>query len=319
MAHPPGLVEGELTKESQAYLLVGGSGTGKSTFLRRLALANARKPLFLVGGNETDFPGVDCRPHALDSDLLNVKNALVVLDDLFSIRKEKDSEIVRQLLCKTKRHNKVIVGVSVHMLEFTGMRGALFDHFDVIVFTKPKQEEDHNVALFLKRLGKVDWICQDAFSGIPEFGHLWVNVKRQTARLLDSRGRWSDGVDVTSDCTRIGGEAFDEAMAKRRDILKREMGKIFRVFPDIHTLAVCHLDYILKNLSADLVSTSDFTLSLHPQDQGGRHRVKVSLLDFIVCCQRPGLQPTKDQKRLKKYLDTKFVTPHALVPNAKLR
>lgn len=306
-----------LETESLAYLLVGGSGTGKSTFFRRLASARSTRPLFLVGGNKNDYPGLDCRPSELSQDLLEVKNCMVVLDDLFSIRREKDSEILRHLLCKTKRHNAVTVGVAVHTLEFTGLRGGVFDHFDVVVFTKPKQEEDRNVALFLKRLGQADWIGPDAFAAIPEFGYLWVHVKRQEVRVL---GRDGLRVDSSGESLPFSASAAAEAMSKRRELLKREMGKILRVFPDVHVLASCHLDYILKNLSPDLVSTSDFTLTLRRAHAGrGAAAVRVSLLDFLVTCQTPGVKPTKDQKRLKKYLDSKFLTPRALIRNAGLR
>lgn len=315
-------VETRLKESSVSYLLVGGSGSGKSTFLKRLAKANAQKPLFLVGGNPDDYKELSFQTRELNSSLTEEKNCTVVIDDLFSLRNPAEQEKLRHLLCKTKRHNKVTIGVAVHMLEYTGVRGGLLDHFDVVVFTQTKQEDDRNVQLFLKRLGSVEWIAPETFTSIPQFGYLWVNVQKREALVIDEKGGWSDGcggADGQAPAPR-GAAARAEALARRREGLRRDIGKILKVFPDLHTMANCHLDYILKNLPANQISTTDFTLTLRGRaDKDGNSSEQVSLVDYLVACQRPHTKPSKGQKRLKKYLDGLFHTPKALILNAGLR
>ena len=320
-----GGVAARLKENARSYLLVGGSGTGKTSFLCRLAKAHAKKPLYLIGGDPKDYTGLTCQQRELDKTLTEVKSSVVLLDDLFSIKKSADSENLRSLLCKTKRHNKVVVGVSVHTLEHTGMRGALLDHFDVVVFTRPKQADDRNTQLFLKRVGgSTDWLNEDHFSSVPEFGYLWVDVRRQEALLIDRDGRWMDGCGGVADsgCSGRPGEAAKkEALARRRETLRKDIVKILKVFPDVDMLATCHLDYILRNLPADQISTTDFTFTLKSvsSEKKMSDTAKVSLLDYLVACQRPHSKVTKDQKRLKKYLDSRFHTPQTLILNPALK
>lgn len=320
-----GGVEARLKESPVSYLLVGGSGSGKSSFLRRLAKANSQKPLFLVGGDPKDYEALSCQARDLSNDLTEEKNCVVLLDDLFSLRKPADQENLRQLLCKTKRHNNVTIGVAVHTLEFTGVRGAVLDHFDVVVFTQTKQADDRNVQLFLKRLGPAEWIAPETFTTIPQFGYLWIHVKKQEALVIDGKGNWADGcggADAQQQQGTKGAEARAEAMARRREALRRDIGKILKVFPDVHTMANCHLDYILRNLPSDQISTTDFTFTLKgrgEKEKSGEASVQVSLVDYLVACQRPHSKPSKGQKRLKKYLDSLFHTPKALILNAGLR
>lgn len=319
-----GSVDARLKEEARSYLLVGGSGTGKSTFLARLARAHPNKPLFLVGGDPSDYKDLSCVPRELDSSLTQVEHCVVLLDDLFSIKKTSDSENLRSLLCKTKRHNKVNVGVGIHTLEFTGVRGGILDHFDIVVFTKTKQSDDRNSQLFLKRIGGPnEWLSEEHFSSIPDFGYLWIDLHNQESLLINSDGTWADGCGGTHTDPKARFTARKEALARRRETLRKDITKILKVFPDVHTLAVCHLDYILRNLPADQISTTDFTFTLKSSATGTEKKesttAQVSLLDFLVTCQKPEKKPSKGQKRLKKYLDSIFHTPQALILNKMLQ
>lgn len=277
-----------------AALVIGKSGTGKSSFIRHFSREKKQK-LFLVGGDPRDYDSLDFESTVLTEDLKSCKDCTVVVDDLFQLT-PKQHEILRHLLCFTKRHHNVTIFVAAHNFHFTGLL-ALSSHFDYIIFTRPKNV-DNNIKLFLQRL-QPEGITEMAFSSIPYQGYIMYSLQHEKFSVLDS-----------TFLPHLA--AKEEEKEKRAEQLKMEMGKILDVFPETKTRTECLFEYILRNLDPFLISTSDFCIRLAGEETNA---IKVSLVDFLLISQNSHAKPSKNQFRLKRFMDQRFLTPNALIQN----
>ena len=230
----------DIAKESKqpfSLLVVGKTGTGKSSLLKQIAL-KAGKYVLLVGGDPADFKDVDHKSiERLKPDVVELKNCTCIIDDHFSLTKQ-EHQTFRTLLSFTKRHKLVNVMVGSHTLCHTGLT-SLLGMFDYICFTNTKTN-DANVRGFLRVIKDEDIKASD-FKEIPEFGYLIWDNKKNEKFFLDSNFSLLDSIQDRKD-------------KQNKDAIRKEIDSILQVYPENYKIATCLLDYLLKNIDFSILN-----------------------------------------------------------------
>lgn len=286
--------------EAVSLLVVGRSGSGKSSFLRR-ACEIKSQPILMFGGSRDDYGSLEVSylPELVSS-VTRLQDCICVQEDLFGLSK-KQHHLFREMVCFQKRHHNVTVLCAVHTLNYTGMLN-LTSQFDYVAFTKPRPDEV-SVTQFMRHM-KPHNLRPEHFEKIPPMGYLVYNTK--TDKALTINRHFSEAADS------------DKASpAELRERLRSDIASILKVFPEQYDLSLIHAELVLKNIEPSIVNPQDFSLRLvSPQGVG----VTVSLVDFLIECQADGAdEPSPHLLLLRKFLAGKFHTPLSLIKNPRLR
>ena len=306
------------------YILLGQSGTGKSTFALSLArswIGSSKdlKKIFILNtrNQEADVPS-GCLPLAWE-DFTEESNELggsiVIIEDLISINSSNKLAIKQVINYMARRKGLYLLAI-IHSLHGSALMPCLqfFNH--LLVFGQGLNigksykllKEGGGLGSMLRNKGS-DTLDKHAGKH-GRFSPIHIDLGTQEMVLLDPEGRprkvllSEQGTETDPDKAVDVLAEFKEGMDMFLGSSEPE-GKLFR--------------FILRNLPKLVRShgrPTDLTLMLI--DRSGLPR-RVSLLDFCATCSSPDALPTRDVRSLHKFLTSRMDLPDLLVKNIHLR
>jgi len=281
------------------YLLVGASGTGKTTIARSLCERLGVNATLVVNGSSAGFPeGESVEWEDVPSEREKVAYVIEDLEEVNRIGKRK--EILYQLLNVTSRAKASPVLVLTHSVCNTGVTG-LLPFFSRIIFTKTPALKTQ-LAQSLTRVG----FPHDAreavlrtFEGLTGRRYLSIDPRagtHATADAMQERREEEDGWD---------GGATKERILSFFTHLKEELGYVASV-----------VDFLVANLPLGCIASVDLSVAL--KTKKGMLR-KVSVIDYVYSLVKSDSPPSRGVRLLHRWVKTLCVFPDLFVKNKWLR
>lgn len=321
------------SKDAVSLIVCGRSGSGKTCLLKHLCRIKNQKTVILSGGTEfNDLPNTEILPlhrniNALRAVGFPLRNCTVVCDDFIKVS-DKEHDFLRQLVMWTKRHQNVNILLAVHTFVYTKV-GLILNQMDYVCFTSAASnpDGDQNVRKFMQQV-KPDNLKMSTFATIPSHGYLLFNTRTQEHVIMDKN------FDSPED---------DLRSQNKKDSISREILKILRAFPDYYHFASCHLAFVLRNISVDIIDPRDFSITLRRRraiqddpnavteeigrsDEGyfeggpsntstAAGQIRVSLVDYLLAAQRSN-HCEEEILLLHDYFSRNFKVPSAIIKNS---
>lgn len=299
----------DLLGRSTSLLVLGGSGTGKTSLAKSVALKRG-KNVFLVGGDPRDYEELDRRLNiknvSLTSDeLVKLQHATLIIEDHFAASSAEHSRI-RYILSYMCRHRDVTVLLLTHSLLHTSLLNTTH-HFRFIVLTASPGSRSALTQLASKTDSLDAEAALSELENLAPFEYLVVNGADGSFEV------------VTQDLLAPHrAPAESAAVEERRRAVAKGVEPILKQFPEVFSKGKCLLDYVLSNLGADVlkIHPTMFTIEVTPAKTG--QRVSVSLADFLVVAQQSGAQPSQNEYLARRFLAERMVLPLVLIANRRL-
>jgi len=327
------------------YVLIGGSGTGKTFFALRLAKSwtsdsscPVNKTYIVNPGNLKEDVPEDCTflawetfASAISNDSNSVSqtkknydidNCAIIFEDVIKIN-SANKDAIRLALNYSARRSNVFIIVITHSLSGTHLMGCLQYISNVIFFGSGL-----NVSKSFKVLkdygGLSDGIKTNGSNIILKhaakektFNSILINLVKQEMWLLSNDGKMEK--KLISENSKVCKEISNTE-------LNDEMSRKFLTGFEIYFGGTSHEierklgHFIVSNLSSLLVTHGnplDMSIRLQTPNKG---KVKVSMLDFCSCCaDRYSKAPSWKNRAMLKFLYTKMEIPRFLLKNKHMR
>ena len=310
------------------YILLGQSGTGKSSFSFRLAKRwiecnqDLKNIYVLNAGNpETDIPP-GCQAlewEEFGDGKKDLTGSVVILEDLICVNMSNKLAIKKSLTYAARRQSVCLLAI-VHSLHGSALMNA-FQFFNHILFFGSGLNVGKSFKL-LKDGGGLGPALRAEGGGIltkhagkhGRYRPLHLDLATQEISLLDQ-----DGGQVR---VLLGenGAATDapDPDGKPSDVLA-DFKEGLEAFLGTSEAELRLGKFLLRNvprLVSDHGRASDLTLKLESVDGSPR---RVSILDFCATCASPDAKPSREVKGLYKFLARSMNLPDLLVRNRHLR
>lgn len=292
-----------------AVLVLGNSGSGKTSFAQSVARFKA-KPVILIGGDAQDYKDLGQKLKLTQLDLRSkevteISDKTVIIEDHFAANTEEHARI-RYIMSFMCRHRNLTVLLLTHTLMHTSVLN-LLPHFKFIVLTASPGSKTALTQIASRSEALDGESAHTELRSLSPYQYLVVHVAA------------GDCEAVAQDLALVDRSSTDGAVVQeRKKLIAKGLDPILKQFPDVASRGKCLLDYVLANLGKDAmqIHPSQFTIEVTPSKTG--NRVAVSLADFLVVSQQADTQPSQNEYLMRRYLSERMVMPLVLIPNKKL-
>ncbi len=283
--------------DHELTLILGSSGSGKTSLVRNLLSASRYKLTYIVNCNDkSDYrKAKELKIKYLDWESClesRLKKCNIVFEDLITLQQKKTS-VIKKIVHFLLRRKYIHMFLVAHEIRNSGLY-SLLEHANTVYMTSGFQ----NAKLLrdFSNMRPVKGLDPEAFMK-KKFHYLKINMSDMTFRIFD---------DQLQDAT----QSLGMSLASKRSAVEAAL----KCFPNPAPLLVI-FDLIFKNLEPDLLTTNDLCLLV--RDADGKTK-KISIVDFLVSL-RSSEKPAKELKKLKLALDKQFVIPKVFVTNRHMR
>lgn len=305
---------GGVSDPARARLLIGLTGSGKSSliaeFLRKLCHKNTKPGCVrLINGRNSDYTEFKkFIKHVTFDDLAEKKKdggrllsdrvTILICEDL-SFPSLKDQKILKEILCKTKRHQNLNVFVVVHTVASNQM-SYLHAHFDDVYFTAGLSNANnwkHFSRVHCPDLMENDGVKQFFSKGNGDMRYIHYDAGlRQLSFFRDDYTHVTPQTDNT-----ISAQDFVSKYLQCQD---RQAGILL-------------FDYLVRVIGSTRFLTGS-TYEIHAVREDTGRLEKCSVLDVLSVASTNGAEATPLEKAIFEALAKLKSIPRSLVKNTRL-
>ena len=275
-------------KKSSCTCIVGSSGSGKTTLVKRLTAGRKTYVINSEGEyNESDKEEISWE----DASDQKIENCNLVFEDLIGVR-AKETKLIKRFVHFLLRRKNIKLFLLAHEIHNTGLF-SLVNNMDQIYVTSGRKSD--KIIKDLKRLVKFEPPEPPNF-GELEHHYLRIDLAQEKSQLLNSN--------------------FEEAIASSNQDLAQKRASVLGIancLPEAEILMKL-FDLIFSAVDHAILCPDSLCVDLTSKKPGGKNS-KVHIVDFLAAL-RSKARPSKDVRRLKKYIDNKKAAiPQLLILN----
>jgi hypothetical protein len=280
--------------EMQIILLVGLSGSGKTTIAKKI-VEDSRVPFCIVNGDQSDFPASDRTRHLSWDECGGLSQCGVIFEDVVNAKKE-EFVTLKNLACVSAHHSSVTpIIIICHAVLGNNLYGILANLTHVFVtLAKGNIKSLLSVLEYYRVTPREREAMERTFlSCEDEFGHFVYDVGRRT---LEQGGAAAAGKAASAQKKShiLPPQRFLELMPRPRE-------------------ATLLFDLIYPSLPKAATSGGNYTLTLKNSASG--EPVKINFMDYINCLVDEKKVPSRQMKSVHSFVTRILPLPRCIVPN----